>query len=227
MTKKVVKNIEDTRRGKILLTAARLFIEQGYENTGMRQIAEEAGVSLSLASYHFGSKRVIGKKLILGHLRAIQPYVYELTSHDERLFSSTLLRVNYMLMNQPHLKRFYEDTLLNDIYLDALTGGNVEKEKQRSLTRQQMFWVLSDSYIPVSMERAMVMCPFSDLLGMDVPEFITRYFMYHLSEEGKTLQHPPDWYVQKDKELAEIILTQHPHLYHIFENIPQNVEQFI
>lgn len=227
MTKKIVKSAESTRRGKIMLTAARLFIEQGYENTGMRQIAEEAGVSLSLANYHFGSKREIGKKLILWHLRAVQPHVYEVTSHDERLFSSTLLRVNYVLMNQPHLRRFYEDTLLNDIYLEAVTGGNVEKEKQRSLTTQQMLWVLSDSYIPASIERAMVTCPFADMLGMDVPEYIMRHSAYNLSETGTSKQHSTDWYVEKNKELTKSILENNPHLYHIFEDIPQNVDMFV
>ncbi|MDL2217197.1 TetR/AcrR family transcriptional regulator [Christensenellaceae bacterium OttesenSCG-928-M15] len=226
MDKNLKKNINDTRRGKILLTAARLFIEQGYDKTGMRQIAEEAGVSLSLTNYHFGSKRELGVRLIQGHLRALQPYVKTYTEEDERLFAATLLRLNYNLMNRPALKQFYEDTLLNDIYLEALTTGNVERDKQRSLSTAQMFWVLSDSYIPASIERAMVVCPFSDMIGMDVPDFIIRYFMYHVSSGEKVL-HEPEWYVTKSRELGVAILEDHPHLYNILQDIPKNVAQYV
>jgi AcrR family transcriptional regulator len=46
---------ERTRQA-ILDVALRLFMEQGYEQTSMRRIAEEAGVSLGNAYYYFASK---------------------------------------------------------------------------------------------------------------------------------------------------------------------------
>jgi AcrR family transcriptional regulator len=45
----------DTKQ-KILDTAERLFAEQGYGATSMRQIIAEAGVNLAAIHYHFGSK---------------------------------------------------------------------------------------------------------------------------------------------------------------------------
>ena len=226
MAKVKQKNGNDTRRGKILLTAARLFIGQGYENTGMRQIAEEAGVSLSLANYHFGSKRAIGIRLIRGHLRTLQPFVFEHTSYDERLFTATLLRLNYDLMTRKHLKKFYDDTLLNDIYLEAIISGNVEKSKQRSLSKEQMYWVISDSYLTVSMERALVICPFSDLLDEDVPDFIIRNLKYYTSN-GNDVEHEPEWYVQKSRDIAKRIMEEYPHLLNIFEDIPKHMDEYM
>jgi AcrR family transcriptional regulator len=41
---------------KILDTAERLFGEQGYDATSLRQITGEAGVNLAAIHYHFGSK---------------------------------------------------------------------------------------------------------------------------------------------------------------------------
>ena len=41
---------------KILDTAERLFANQGYGATSMRQIIGEAGVNLASIHYHFGSK---------------------------------------------------------------------------------------------------------------------------------------------------------------------------
>lgn len=40
----------------ILQAAKRLFALKGFEGTTVRQICEEAGVSLALVSYHFGGK---------------------------------------------------------------------------------------------------------------------------------------------------------------------------
>ncbi len=43
-------------RDRILETAERLFIEQGVENTTVREIAREAGTNLALLNYYFKSK---------------------------------------------------------------------------------------------------------------------------------------------------------------------------
>ncbi|PWI45143.1 TetR/AcrR family transcriptional regulator [Streptomyces sp. ICBB 8177] len=45
-----------SRRKAILRAAERLFALEGYHGATMRQIAEEAGVQLSLVVYHFTSK---------------------------------------------------------------------------------------------------------------------------------------------------------------------------
>ena len=46
-------------REHILTTALTLFAAHGYHATGVRQIAREAGVSLSMISYYFGGKEGI------------------------------------------------------------------------------------------------------------------------------------------------------------------------
>ncbi len=50
----------------MLRAAARLFAQQGYSGTGMRQMAAEAGVSLSMINYYFGSKSAVLEQLITG-----------------------------------------------------------------------------------------------------------------------------------------------------------------
>jgi AcrR family transcriptional regulator len=66
-------------RAQILDTALRLFRERGYEETTMRAIAEEAGVSLGNAYYYFKSKE---------HL--IQAF-YERTHHEHLAASREVL----------------------------------------------------------------------------------------------------------------------------------------
>ena len=48
----------DTKE-KLLRTAARLFSERGYKGVGAREIAQEAGVSLSGIPYHFKTKEAL------------------------------------------------------------------------------------------------------------------------------------------------------------------------
>lgn len=51
-------------RGKILSVALRLFADQGYESTSMRQIGEQLGITKAALYYHFTSKEAIVRALI-------------------------------------------------------------------------------------------------------------------------------------------------------------------
>ena len=58
-------------REKILVSASRLFSEQGYENTSLAQVARQAKVSKALIFWHFDSK----EKLYRSALRkTLEPY---------------------------------------------------------------------------------------------------------------------------------------------------------
>ena len=52
-------------QGKILDTAERLFGDQGYAGTSLRQIIAEAGVNLAAIHYHFGTKEELLDHLIM------------------------------------------------------------------------------------------------------------------------------------------------------------------
>jgi AcrR family transcriptional regulator len=55
--------MKDTRE-RILETALDLFIEQGYEKTSLREIAERIGVTKPALYYHFSSKEKILETLV-------------------------------------------------------------------------------------------------------------------------------------------------------------------
>ncbi|HTS27601.1 MAG TPA: TetR/AcrR family transcriptional regulator [Bryobacteraceae bacterium] len=57
-------------KNKILDTAERLFGENGYDATSLRQIIAAAGVNLAAIHYHFGSKEELLDELVL---RKAQP----------------------------------------------------------------------------------------------------------------------------------------------------------
>ncbi len=86
-------------REKILTTAIRLFAQQGYNATGVRQITKEADTTVSMVSYYFGSKEGILKEIIDDYYRKIQPFVdtafQDTTSHETmiRNFVNNYLKI--------------------------------------------------------------------------------------------------------------------------------------
>lgn len=57
------KSDTDTKQ-RILEAATRLFAKQCYAATGMRELAQEAGVNLATINYHFGSKEKVLEAII-------------------------------------------------------------------------------------------------------------------------------------------------------------------
>lgn len=58
-------------RARIQDVAIRLFIEQGYETTSLREIAEALGVTKAALYYHFKSKEDIVASLVDDHARTL------------------------------------------------------------------------------------------------------------------------------------------------------------
>ncbi|SFS52674.1 TetR/AcrR family transcriptional regulator [Paenibacillus sp. 453mf] len=69
------KNVKE----QILKAAKKLFSSQGYEATTVRQICEEAGVSLALVSYHFGGKEKVFFALFDPIRETTQNHLYDLS----------------------------------------------------------------------------------------------------------------------------------------------------
>lgn len=61
----------DATRNRVLDAAASLFSERGYAGTSMRAVTRAAGVSVSAANYHFGSKRALLHAVCDRHIGAL------------------------------------------------------------------------------------------------------------------------------------------------------------
>lgn len=64
----------DTKQ-RILASADRLFAEQGYTQTSLRQITNNAGVNVASVNYHFGDKRQLIQMLFKQYLDVLIPAV--------------------------------------------------------------------------------------------------------------------------------------------------------
>lgn len=84
----------------ILSTALEMLHERGYENTTMRAIAEQAGVSLGNAYHYFGSKdhliQAFYQRTHEDHLRASQPALDKETSLKALLLAVMRLKIDIL-----------------------------------------------------------------------------------------------------------------------------------
>ncbi|GLX66320.1 TetR family transcriptional regulator [Paenibacillus glycanilyticus] len=118
---------ESDVKGRILLAARKLFANQGFEGTTVRQICEEAGgANVALISYHFGGKEnmfgalfdaffpsrqfaevnknlppVEGVKLIIAEVtkfRYNDPELVQIIQHEILLNTSRIDKIRYYVM---------------------------------------------------------------------------------------------------------------------------------
>lgn len=66
----------------ILTVAERLFADQGFHGTSVRDIAQEADVNIAMISYYFGSKDKLLESIFKYRLEASRKFINELVEND-------------------------------------------------------------------------------------------------------------------------------------------------
>lgn len=104
------RNYEEMK-SQVLRTAAKMFLEEGYQSTTIRAIAENAGVEKHTILYVFGEKEAILCELVRYVLEAQFEKVTELLKRktdDKILFyaTETVLQL-YMAESSEHIREMY------------------------------------------------------------------------------------------------------------------------
>jgi TetR/AcrR family transcriptional regulator len=101
----------EATRQRILSAAMDLFVEKGYADVAMRQIAERSGVTKSLIHHHFGSKDALWKatkeaafELYAGLQRQD---LTEAEQSDEDLLRRGVMSYFSFLQNHPEVVRLF------------------------------------------------------------------------------------------------------------------------
>ena len=68
----LVPELNDKQKN-ILSVANKLFAENGYEGTSIRDIAKEAKINIAMISYYFGSKERLLESLIIQRVSGLKP----------------------------------------------------------------------------------------------------------------------------------------------------------
>jgi AcrR family transcriptional regulator len=80
-----VTSEQQKARDRILTAGAKVFATKGYGSAGVREIAQEAGVNVSMISYYFGGKEGLLKELVNQTLARYQETVVECLDPEQDL----------------------------------------------------------------------------------------------------------------------------------------------
>ncbi|MGW2277639.1 ScbR family autoregulator-binding transcription factor [Streptomyces sp. NPDC001770] len=118
-----------TRR-RLLLAAAEMFDENGYEGTNVADIAKRAGLTLGALYFHYGSKQGVAEAVMNGQPHTIEPLlesegvqrVIDITMvWAHRLQVDPLLRAGVRLAVEQRGHGMSDPTSFND-WADIMTG---------------------------------------------------------------------------------------------------------
>lgn len=105
------------KREKILQAAEKLFVENGFEGTSVRDLAKEASVNLAMISYYFGSKEKLLGAIVEHKSVFFKSIIDEINQDDsldafQKLEKSVGLYVDRILSNRKfHLMLYRELSL--------------------------------------------------------------------------------------------------------------------
>lgn len=121
-------------RNRIIVTATRLFYKQGYSNTGINQIIEEADISKSSLYQHFESK----EDLLVAYLEATGEHTIQVlrsAAADEHTPKTKVIAIFNYLEGLVQQREWYGCHFLNMVYElpeDAVRiKAQVKKQKDK------------------------------------------------------------------------------------------------
>ena len=92
--------MENTRE-RILDSAERLFAEQGFSGTSLRQITAAAGANLAAVNYHFGSKEELLKEALSRRIKPINAERLEWLDRLEAAGQPTVEQIVEVFLDPP------------------------------------------------------------------------------------------------------------------------------
>jgi len=106
-------------RYKIISTAKKLFISQGYKKTTIRQIVEESGVLIGSIYYFFKNKEEIFQSIVLGMFDIADNYLIEKCGSD------LTPALQYAILSAVELKAADMNEQVCEIFYEAYTMNGV------------------------------------------------------------------------------------------------------
>jgi AcrR family transcriptional regulator len=121
-----------SRRAQILEAALKSFLEKGYHQTGVRDIAKRAGVSLGNLYNHFSGKHAVLAEIAALEREELQPFLSELRNDGAPLEVLEGFVLNYLI----HLSAPENVILSLEIASEAVRKPDIAKmflENQNAL----------------------------------------------------------------------------------------------
>ncbi|WP_028374848.1 TetR/AcrR family transcriptional regulator [Leeuwenhoekiella sp. MAR_2009_132] len=90
---------------QIIQVAEKLFSEQGFDGTSVRQIAKEADINIAMISYYFGSKEKLLEVLMVYRMANFQGDLLGIIANDSISFFERIDLIIAMMIKRIHANR--------------------------------------------------------------------------------------------------------------------------
>lgn len=169
------------RYADIFKASHQLFLTAGYEAATIRQISDQAGVSLGLTNHFFKSKQNLAG-LVLDMVSAFcGRYCERHPEYSQPLFGSALrTRVVTLYLMKSRYRRFYAEALKDDVPFHRLAG-----EADRSLYQLAALYgfpvdddlfLLYGNYVPYHCQKTLILGKergmFATISWEEIPDYI-------------------------------------------------------
>ena len=177
----------------IFRVSHQLFLSQGYASATIRQISDQAGVSLGLTNHFFSSKEALACQ-VLGMISAYSSLFASVTHPCQNPLTRTVLaqRIRILFLLNSRYRRFYLDTLKQDILFSKLekTPGRIfyQLADLYHFPADEDMLLLYGIHIPYHYEKTLVLGRenglFSTILPEDIPDYITIAAFEHFLDQA-------------------------------------------
>lgn len=171
---------------QMIRAARRLFVEKGFEETTMCDIAEKAGVNRSTLHYYFANKDVMFRAVFSSIVETLKPRLGEIMASDRPLIDRLEMVIG------EYFDRFIEDPqvpgfIISEIQRDAdhlvATAREMHYDRVFSTVRD----ALADEMRSGRLRRVPMYMVFSTIYGGIAFPFVTRNLFeswFKMDEEG-------------------------------------------
>lgn len=166
----------------IMRAAFRLFAQNGYCRTGIRDIAFDAKVSVGLVNHHFGSKKNLAIQLVSFFWRRADMWATKYVNPQKApvLYDAVSTRGMNRQMMEWEYRAFYIESLHEDIFFDSLTRSTndavVSFRKERFSVPDPDLVLLYGRILPYEVEKTLILKKesglFQNIAYDDIPFYI-------------------------------------------------------
>ncbi len=191
---------EKSTKERILDSAVRLFSQKGYAACGMRDIVRDAGVSIAMVNYHFGSKKALLQEII----RRFSADTFQLADHHFEGAEALEIKLRRFIRDMIKLFRKNPDSLrimVTELPMDVPEVIDFKADrvgKLVQLARDKLFSSFPDEV----RERIHL-----EILGPALIGMLTFHFIVHpVFERAFGIRCDDDFYDGYADELADLFL---------------------
>ena len=186
-------NDQQSSKERILASAVKIFARKGYASTGMRELAEDAGVNLAMINYFFGTKKellkVILETFFRGYIEIVERELTGTGTLENKLESFIHQAIDYIATHRDHMI----------VTLTELPHDDPDiTEYKAQWARRAMLVIKDEVCVPIKAEQGVEVSPAAIgplIIGMMSSRFLFEPVMEQLKPPGygdQFLKNYPD-----------------------------------